>query len=104
MERVIQFALGNNPIEEVGRVPVAANFLQIHISDRDPLDDIARDAPAATVVNLGGPRVRMAGEALHVFQRDGFNPRWRILLSSRTVTRHVAHVKRTRRNLILFFS
>ena len=39
------------------------------ISNRNPLDDIARHAPAPAIVNLGGPGVGMAGEVLHVFQR-----------------------------------
>jgi len=37
-------------------------------SNRNPLDDVAGDFPVAPVVEAGGPRVRMAGKALHVFE------------------------------------
>ncbi len=42
----------------------------IVVSNRNPLHDIARDAPAPAIVNLGGPGVGVAGEVLHVLQRD----------------------------------
>ena len=38
-------------------------------SDRDPLDEVAGDAPATTVVDLGGAGVGVPGQVLDVFER-----------------------------------
>ena len=37
-------------------------------SNRNTLDDVAGDFPVAPVVEARGPRIGMAGEALHVFE------------------------------------
>ena len=37
--------------------------------NRNPLDDVAGDLFLAVVVEAGGARVGMAGQALHIFQR-----------------------------------
>jgi hypothetical protein len=60
------------PVARKVWLQTASNFRLVSgavISNRNPLDDIARDAPAPAIVNLGGPGVGVAGEVLHVFQR-----------------------------------
>ena len=44
-------------------------MFQTKPSDGDPLDDVARDAAAAPVVDLGGAGVGVPGQVLDVLQR-----------------------------------
>ena len=48
-------------------------------SDRDPLDEVAGDAPPAPVVDLGGAGVGVPGQVLDVLERH-------VLAESRSVT------------------
>ena len=54
---------------------------QKSFSNGDPLDEVAGDAPAPTVVDLGGAGVGVAGQVLDVLQRH--------ILSEQVRDRHV---------------
>ena len=71
-------AVGGNLGMEIGSMLI---MNQKSFSNGDPLDEVAGDAPAPTVVDLGGAGVGVAGQVLDVLQRH--------ILSEQVRDRHV---------------